>query len=190
MQALRYYDWVIENRAWIANVYKGKGIDPQRDPRLALVAPDFSDTLKRLAKYLAIETELYRYQAIELSSGEKTVVLSQVYYQDRPEVPRIASVSQSVERIRETGAKDLYSKCLDQLGELGLELQARANDAISGFYKGKRILRIYAKKNFFAVRLQSADSTLTGRIRIRAVADWEQFLSEHLMPRLDEFKEE
>ncbi|MCL6430302.1 MAG: endonuclease NucS [Anaerolineae bacterium] len=190
LQALRYYDWVVENRAWIAHVYRAKDIDPQKDPRLALVAPDFSDSLKRLAKYLAVETELYRYQAIELPSGERTIVVTQTYYPDRAEVPRITTVPQSAERIQDADAKKLYLECLDQLTGLGLELQARANDTVSAFYKGRRVLRIYPKRSFFGVRLQHADSSMTDRIRIKAAADWGAFLSEHLRPRLDELAEE
>lgn len=53
LQALRYYDWCFENRAWLASAYTNKGIDPHKEPRLILVAPDFSNSLKRLAKYMA-----------------------------------------------------------------------------------------------------------------------------------------
>ncbi len=40
-KVLRYYDWYFENRAWLANAYRNKGIDPHKEPRLILVAPDF-----------------------------------------------------------------------------------------------------------------------------------------------------
>ena len=69
LQGIRYYDWVAENRAWIANAYSDMHIDPQKEARLILVAPGFSPPLKRLAKFLSFEVELFRYQAVELPSG-------------------------------------------------------------------------------------------------------------------------
>lgn len=182
LQALRYYDWCFENRAWLASAYKNKGIDPQKEPRLILVAPDFSNALTRLAKYLAVEVELFRYQAIELPDGQKDLVCSQVFYDERPELPRISTIPQSVDRIKESSVKSLYSDCLTQLQQLGIELQPRARDIISGFHKGKRILRIYPKKQFFGVRILEADGSWTGRIRIKAGKDWDSFLEERLKP--------
>jgi hypothetical protein len=186
LQALRYYDWCFENRAWLANAYKEKSIDPQKDPRLILVAPDFSESLKRLAKFLAVEVELYRYQAIELSSGEKTIICNQLFFEERPEVPIIASIPQSVKRIKDDFVKNLYTECLNKLKELGLELQPRAKDTISGYYKGKRIIRIYPKNEFFGVRLQMADSSWSERIRIRKNEDWEEFVDKHLRSRIED----
>lgn len=190
LQAIRYYDWCFENRSWLSHAYKEKSIDPQKDPRLVLVAPDFSESLKRLAKYLAVEVELYHYQAIELPTGEKTVICNQSLYEERPEVPTIASIPQSVKRIRNESVKNLYNECLGKLEGLKLELQPRARDTISGFYKGKRILRIYPKNEFFAVRLQRADGSWSERIRIRKNKDWEDFVDKHLKGRIVDMEEQ
>lgn len=101
-------------------------------------------------------------------------------------MPRISSVKQSAERIKNESVKNLYLNCLKQLEGFRVELQPRANDAISGFYKGKRVLRIYPKNQFFAVRVKIDDAYSTGRIRIKRSEDWENFSKEHLRPRLDE----
>jgi len=186
LQAIRYYDWCFENRAWLANAYKGKGIDPQKDPRLILVAPDFSESLKRLAKFLSIEVELYRYQAIELPTGEKTIICNQLFFEERPEVPTIASIPQSVNRIKDDSVKELYSECLNELKELGFDLQPRAKNTISGYYKGKRILRIYPKNEFFGVRFRMADSSWSERFRIRKSEDWKEFIERHLKSRMED----
>ena len=184
LQALRYYDWCFENRAWLANAYRNKGIDPHKEPRLILVAPDFSDSLKRLAKYLTIEVELFRYQAIEMPDGQRDIVCNQVFYEERPELPRISTITQSVERIKEDNVRGLYSKSLAELQQMGFELQPRAQETVSGFYRGKRILRIYPKRQFFAIRIVEADGSWTGRIRVKTAEDWENFVKQHLEPRV------
>lgn len=190
LQAIRYYDWCFENRSWLAHAYKEKSIDPQKDPRLVLVAPDFSESLKRLAKYLAVEVELYRYQAIELPTGERAVICNQSFYEERPEVPIIASIAQSVERIKNESVKTLYNECLDKLGDLKLELQPRAYGTISGFYKCMRIIRIYPQNKFFAIRLRRGDGSWTERIRISKNKDWEDFVDKHLKERIMDMEEQ
>jgi hypothetical protein len=188
LQGIRYYDWVTENRAWIANVYKNMRIDPQKEPRLILVAPDFSTPLKRLAKFLAVEVELFRYQAIQLPSGEKSLVVNQDFYDERPDTPRITSIPQSAERIQDQSAKQVYEGCIEDLKARGIELQPRAKDTVSGFHRGKRIIRIYVKNRFFAIRIQSAEGSMSRRIRISNTQDWEQFIQDHLAPRMTEIE--
>jgi len=190
LQALRYYDWVAENRAWIANIYKHVHIDPQKEPRLILVAPNFSTPLKRLAKYLAIEAELFRYQGVQLPSGEKSLVISQDFYDERPDTPKIASIPQSAQRMKDSSVKKIYTDCLEDLKTRHIDLQPRASNTVSGFFGGRRILRIYVKNRFFVVRLQHADGSMTGRIRISSATEWQQFIQDYLGPRIAEMEEE
>jgi len=186
LQALRYYDWVIENRAWIANIHSPLSIDPTKEPRLMLVAPGFSAPLKRLAKYLSLEVELFRYQAVEDSSGQRSLVVNPDFFDERPEVPRITSIPQIAERLSGAAERAVFSQALEDLKGRGFEVQPRARDTLSGFYRGRRILRVYMKNSFFAVRLQHADGSMTGRIRVAIPKDWVTFLDDHLVPRLSE----
>lgn len=71
-QGLRYYDWCRQNLAWIAQAYDAKvRINPGNPPRLVLVAPAFTDTVKRIAKYVDIELQLFEYHAFENDKAEK-----------------------------------------------------------------------------------------------------------------------
>jgi hypothetical protein len=180
LQGLRYYDWCFENRAWLANAYRNKGIDAQKEPRLILVAPDFSDSLKRLAKYLTLEIEIFRYQAIEMPDGQRDIVCNQVLYEERPELPKISTISQSTERIKDEDVRSLYSKCLGDLEQMGFELQPRAGETVSVFYQGKRRLRLYPKGQFFAIRILQSDGDWTGRNRIKTQIEWDNLVKSHL----------
>lgn len=119
-----------------------------------------------------------------MTDGQKDIVCNQVFYEERPELPRISTIAQSVDRIKEDNVRGLYSKSLAQLEQMGFELQPRAQDTVSGFYRGKRILRIYPKRQFFAIRILEADGSWTSRIRIKTAVDWENFLKQHLEPRV------
>ena len=187
LQGIRSYDWVAENCAWIANVYKNIPVDPQKEPRLILVAPGFSPSLKRLCKFLAFEVELFRYQAVQLPSGEKFLVVNQDFYDERPDTPRITTIPQSADRIQDQSVKQIYENCIEDLKARGIELQPRAGNTVSGFYQGKRIIRIYVKNRFFGIKLQYADGTMSPeRVRIKNAQDWEQFIYAHLEPRMNE----
>lgn len=186
IQCLRYYDWCYDNRAWIANAYKELKIDPHKEPRIILVAPDFSESLKRLAKFLNVEPELFRYQAIELQNGEKTIICTQTFFEERLESPVISTIPKSITRIKNDTVRGLYDKCLNKFRELRFDLQPRANDTISGYFNGKRILRIYPKNDFFSLRLQLEDLTWTDRIRITSPEEWEDFYEKILRERIEE----
>ena len=185
LQCLRYYDWCYSNRAWISNAYKELKIDPHKEPRIILVAPDFSESLKRLAKFLNVEPELFRYQAIELQNGERTIICTQTYFEERLESPVISSIPKSIGRIKNDNARSLFDNCLNKLKELQFDLQPRANDTISGYFKGKRILRIYPKNDFFSYRLQMEDLTWSNRIRITSHNDWDDFYEKYLRERIE-----
>jgi hypothetical protein len=117
-----------------------------------------------------------------MPDGQRDIVCNQVFYEERLELPRISTIAQSVDRIKEDNVRGLYSKCLAQLEQMGFELQPRAQDTVSGFYSGRRILRIYPKKQFFAIRILQADDSWTGRNRIKTEVDWDNFVKQHLKP--------
>src|SRR5208283_6072198 len=61
-QGLRYYDWCRQNVSWISLVYSDKfEIGPGLPVRLMLVAPSFTDLVKRIAKYIDCELDLVEY---------------------------------------------------------------------------------------------------------------------------------
>lgn len=188
LQALRYYDWCFESKAQLAHHYKGKGIDPQKDPKIILVAPDFSEKIKRLAKYLLMDIELYRYQAIELPTGEISLICNELPYQKLPEKHRISTISQSIEKVEDKAVRNLYSDILNRLKEFHIDLRPRANDKISGFYEERRILKLYPRKKFIRIKLKKSDGTWTNPIKFKNNEDWENFLTKYLKPRIEKTK--
>jgi hypothetical protein len=56
LQALRYYDWIYSNRDRIKEMFKGKNIDADKEPKIILIARDFSETLVKSAKYITLES--------------------------------------------------------------------------------------------------------------------------------------
>lgn len=94
-QGLRYYDWCLRSIAWIAQAFKEHGINEKTRPRLVLIAPSFTETVRQIAKYVAIgvELKLYEYQAVENEKGEKGLICREVDFGEPPEQPDIMSMA-------------------------------------------------------------------------------------------------
>jgi len=66
-QGLRYYDWCRQNISGISMAYSDKfQIDPNLPLRLMLIAPSFTDLVRRIAKYIDCKLHLVEYQAFEV----------------------------------------------------------------------------------------------------------------------------
>jgi hypothetical protein len=74
MQALDYYDYVVQHLDRYARLYKTFKIDENQDPRLFLVAPSFSVALLNRVKWLNVPVSLFTFQCIEVE-GQKNEIL-------------------------------------------------------------------------------------------------------------------
>lgn len=74
-QALDYYDYIYANKERLAYAYKSKGlnIDPSEEPRIILIAPEFSQLLINRCKWLKVKIDLYRYRYLDIKKGEESV---------------------------------------------------------------------------------------------------------------------
>ena len=81
LQAMDYYDWVQENIDTVNRMYRNihptVKVNYKRSPRLMLIAPSFPSSLKRRAKYLNIDIDLYVYRFIEID-GKRGLLFEQV----------------------------------------------------------------------------------------------------------------
>ncbi len=75
-QAIDYYDYIYSNRERLALAYKSKGIeiDASEEPRLMLIAPEFSQLLVNRCKWIYInKIDLYRYRYLKIEENGKEI---------------------------------------------------------------------------------------------------------------------
>jgi hypothetical protein len=79
-QALDYYDYVVRNMDSFLRVYPNAGIKAEQEPRLLLIAPEFSPLLLNRIKWVTIKPQLFAYQALEFSDerGSLTPIYKEV----------------------------------------------------------------------------------------------------------------
>lgn len=89
-QALDYYDYVYSNLERLSLAYEVKGfkIDPYQEPRIMLIAPDFSQSLINRCKWLKPRIDLYRFRyLIVKKEGEELGKLIDFISVEVPPIP-------------------------------------------------------------------------------------------------------
>ncbi len=181
-QGVRYYDWVRNNLAWLARAYPQ--IDPTQNPRLILIAPNFSDELKRLAKYVNIDLELKQYHALELPDGKRTIICSNIVVEAASESKEILTIANKINLMEPELMKQLAKQCLDNLVKREVELRPIQGRWISVWYRNKRFMHIGFRKKFFVCELENPDGSWTNKIRIISTEDWTDLMKDCIEPEM------
>jgi len=186
-QGIRYYDWVKTNIAWLSRVHHD--IDASAEPRLILIAPDFPDELRRVAKYTTLNADgalsLKVYHAFAVDDKEKAVICSDVEIGEAPEEPEIPTIEDKVEYIQSDKVKQLLQNTIIELKGKGIEIRPIRGYGMSGFYKEKRFLRLYPRKQWFVGKAMNLDGEWTPNVQIQTEEQWKGFFEKEVKPILE-----
>jgi len=183
-QGLRYYDWVRSNLAALSKAFSP--IDSREEPRLILIAPGFSEDLKRISRYTTLNAsgllELKEYHAIQLPSNEVGILTTDVDIGASPEPPELLSMDEKMKHIQNDKIRELCKQCLDELQSNGVEIRPIRGHWASAWYKGKRFAYIGFRKQFFVFDVEKPDGSWSDRIRVRNKEDWDKLNKELIIP--------
>ena len=118
---MRYYDWCRQNIAWLHKSFPK--IEPENPPRLILIAPSFTNTVKRIAKYVQVELQLLEYQAIQDAKGEKGLVCREVEFGQPPDPPPDRTIEGKLERFDDDAVKQVFTDVLNDLAARTIEVR-------------------------------------------------------------------
>lgn len=180
-QGLRYYDWCRQNISWIANAYSSKAkINAEATPRLMLVAPAFTETVKRIAKYVDAELDLIEYHAFENEKRERGLICTAIDFGQAPVPPEIPSIEKKMEYFQSEKVEELFRSVLEELGGRQVEIKPIHDLWISFWYRGKRFMYMAPKRSFFVVEVLKSDGNWSGRIRVSTRKEWDQALQRYV----------
>ena len=145
-QGMRYYDWCRQNIAWLHRSFPK--IEPETPPRLILIAPIFTSTVKRIAKYVQAELQLLEYQAIQDANGEKGLVCREVEFGQPPDPPPVRNLEGILKYFDDEAVRQVFTDALNDLAAKKIEVRPLTNWWMSLWYKGKRFAYLGAKKKF------------------------------------------
>ncbi|MDW8360628.1 MAG: endonuclease NucS [Candidatus Caldarchaeum sp.] len=176
LQGLRYYDYVASNIASIAKlVSSGESTVSDDEPRLMLIAPSFSQMVKRICKYIDVDLELKTYKAYMLPSGEINVVFESIEIEERAEVKVPPSLEQKLNRIQNDAMRKLAERFLNDLEKMGFEKKMVHGVWISLRYGGKKIATMGCMKKFFVIETQTEEGWT--RLRVQSQNDYDRVLA-------------
>lgn len=182
-QALRYYDWARQNIAWIDRQFSQKyKIVSENPPRLVLVAPSFTDTVRRIAKYVQVDLQLMEFQAFQDQKGEKGILCREIDFGQPAEPPPVRTIESKLKYFVDTEVRELFLQVLSELKQRNIEVRPINNEWMSVWYKGKRMMYMGAKQRFFAVEIETVDGDWSDRQRISKREHWDQFVKQYMDP--------
>lgn len=151
LQAFKYFDYINENLDAIKNMFPDKSIDPEKNPRILLIAPSFSSTLMKAVKNISEPTiELFRFYYLESESGKKELFCKSVEVTGPRKPVRVSKTEDHIEYIRD---EVLRKTCKDLIKEIK-DIDSRIEVIPTQFYiglqfKGRLIARIQAFRERF-----------------------------------------
>jgi len=174
LQALRYYDWVYSNRDRIDEMFRNNRIDISKEPKIILIARDFSETLIKSAKYVEPRVDLYTYKYLQTSTtGERGLLLIPVTVEE-PEAPPepFPTLEDYKNHVTDPDVNKILEEFLGKLQNMseGIRLNPTKN-FISVYYLGKRMSVIQTRRTFFNVYL-TRGSEWTDKTRIEKEEDY------------------
>jgi len=173
-QGLRYYNWCRQNISWISSAFGKKyTINADSTPRLILVAPSFTDTIKRIAKYVDAELELVEYHAFQNEKGERGLICNRIDYGSAPEPPEIPSLEKKMAYFTSEKASTLFKSAIDQLVKRNIEVKPIRGLWSSLWYQGKRFGYMAPRQAFFVVDVLRPDGDWSQRQRVSTKKEWD-----------------
>lgn len=158
MQILEYYDWVNQNIDRLAERYREKNhkitIDKESSPRIILIAPSYSQTLKTSSRYIDAKIDLFEYMYLQSKGGEKGLFCRNVELQPPASPPtKPMEVSDHVEYITNSAAKQLCKEVMDKIQKISRDIEVSPTQwALSFKYANRVIAYVSTRRNFFHIQ--------------------------------------
>ncbi len=163
--------------------YKGAKIDAKTPPRLFLIAPSFTDNVKRIAKYVNADLKLLEYHAIENEEGERGLICTELDFGQPPQ-PSIMTIEEKLKYCTDDKVRELFKAVLDELKTQGIEVKPIGGLDITFWYKGKRFMVMTPRRKAFAANVLSSGGTWIGTQNIAARKDWDKVYTSQVKPYL------
>ena len=152
LQALHYYDYVLINRAAIANQFTTKAnININEEPRIVLIAPYFSERLKKACKYVNPILKLLEFMHLKTSAGEKGLYFNEVIIDTEAGYSPPQPIEKILEYINVVKLRDVCKEMIKIIISECKDLDepiTSGNTGIKIRYKNRKIVDIWVKRKF------------------------------------------
>lgn len=174
-QVLEYYDYVSSNRDRLASEYASKAkINIEENPRIILVAPSFSDRLRKALRYFSVEIELKQYAYLETAGGERELYCREITLAQEEGYTPTVSREAVLAYIDQPALRDLCRKVHEDILALGRDLEEAPKSAgteIRYKCKNRQVGGLTARRKVFYVWWR-LDPDNCDEIEVSKAGDW------------------
>jgi Endonuclease NucS C-terminal domain len=187
-QILRYLEWASLNVALIARAFPK--VKPDASVRLFIVAPEFSQDLQRVVKYMEPELALIRASCVSGNDSSDLGVLLQKVDIERPQPTRpMRGVEDIVGFISEPQVKKTFEKIRSDLNKLGVEIRPYKGGKdrwLECMYKGSEIGYFKPLQKSVRCTYYEKDEEIKPRLRIKTYKDWGNKLRKYFVRSIED----
>lgn len=169
LQTLEYYDVVRERAAHFANSYRSKHpVDEHAEPRLILVAHQFSELLQAVVKYVSAPIALYTYEYLQFGT-QKGLLLTELPVSEAKDFQkRRKSPDEHLDKIVNPQVRALCQETISRI--LSLDSTNMTTKGLRGRiaikFQGHNLVNIWPRQNWFLFKLRDHE-----RMRITSPTD-------------------
>jgi Holliday junction resolvase-like predicted endonuclease len=192
LQALEYLDYVNENKDRLASFYakrlkqekKDIEIDKTSPPRIILISPSFSDTLKKSVKYIDEDYQISLKQFKYLRSkktGETAPYFPEVPVEGRALFEEPKTVDDHINKIADTALRQLSHEIIEKIRSFDPAVELRpAQYWLGFFYRGRRFGILESRKSKFHLYVTTAGAKTWDEFPMVTVEKREDLTSDFL----------
>jgi hypothetical protein len=160
VQGLDYYDYVSTHVESFARLYKDHLVDPTREVRLFLVAPDFSQTLVNRCKWIDVPISLFTFTCLKFEGEDDLIpIFAEREIPELAPKPEVSSIPDHLGYIADTSVRANATALLEEIK--GWRPENISLDPVKGSISMKVNNRVFAylwtKRSFYWIGAYDAD---------------------------------
>ncbi|MDD5163183.1 MAG: hypothetical protein PHD95_03165 [Candidatus ainarchaeum sp.] len=159
MQALSYYDWIMEQGLdWIKEAYKTDIEDTM--PQIFLIAPDFDESMVMQARFIRddIKIRLFRYLCLEVNSQKEIKLLEQELSRIKLIEEKPKTKDELINKSSEQNIKELIKKAMADIKSLNDSVEeTQSNWVFKYWIAGRKFCELEPKRKLFRAWYKTED---------------------------------
>lgn len=174
-QIIRYYEWFIRNLALLSRPFPE--VDPLKDIRLFIVAPEFCEDVTRVIKYIDLNIELVRYISLKNQKTDEIGLVFEPMELAALKKPEVAfrSIDDIVSYFIDKSLIEEFKKILFDLDEEGIEYKpwkGGRNYWIECYFNGETVAYLGARQRHITCQIYDSEKDNWPGIKLLSYEEW------------------
>ena len=175
-QVLEYFDYVTNNKERIAKAHDGINVKVEEEPRIILIASEFSERIKKACRYLMPNMKLMEFEYLSSKGGDKGFYFKEISFDAEPTYEPPIPVDQVLQYISNPKVRRCCEKVIKDLKEVAPKIdqpKGAGENWIRFRYRNRFLADILVRREFFYIKYGRGDEEKWSS-PIKKIKDWEK----------------